>query len=151
MPKTSQPEYELDLNLRLYKNPNLFMQKMDEYHVLYAPDHDGYPVIASPLAVSIMREFDTGNSAGRAVASATSRGHTFGKCVDIIAQLEEHGFLLAAAPKKRAIPTDFQKLPNALSVWLHINNHCNLDCSYCFVNKFTSEMTSETIRRVVGN
>lgn len=29
-----------------------------------------------------------------------------------------------------------------LSFWIHVNNHCNLDCSYCFVSKFRATMST---------
>jgi uncharacterized protein len=40
-----------------------------------------------------------------------------------------------------------------LSIWLHVNNYCNLDCDYCFVEKDHAAMTREvmaaTISRIV--
>jgi uncharacterized protein len=42
-----------------------------------------------------------------------------------------------------------QQPPTEIAVWLHINNNCNLGCSYCFVEKDASVMTGETIAKVV--
>ena len=33
---------------------------------------------------------------------------------------------------------------NVLASWLHISNNCNLDCSYCYINKSSDNMTLET-------
>ena len=37
-----------------------------------------------------------------------------------------------------------QSTPDALNVWLHITNACNLHCSYCYVNKSNEHMSLET-------
>lgn len=36
-----------------------------------------------------------------------------------------------------------QAAPQALSVWLHVTNRCNLECDYCYVAKTDSDMTDE--------
>ena len=37
-----------------------------------------------------------------------------------------------------------------MGLWVHVNNHCNLDCEYCFVEKFKSTMQPEIVAQTVN-
>lgn len=45
---------------------------------------------------------------------------------------------------------DFHQ-PKTIHVWFHITNQCNLNCSYCFVNKTPEEMGTATIEASISN
>ncbi|MBN2386393.1 MAG: SPASM domain-containing protein [Anaerolineales bacterium] len=39
--------------------------------------------------------------------------------------------------------------PEALTVWLHVTNACNLDCPYCYVHKSSASMSLEVGRKTI--
>ncbi|MEK7989687.1 MAG: radical SAM protein [Thiotrichaceae bacterium] len=43
-----------------------------------------------------------------------------------------------------------QQRTETLTVWLHVTNACNLDCSYCYVNKTTEQMNEITGKNAIN-
>jgi uncharacterized protein len=41
------------------------------------------------------------------------------------------------------------RMPETLTVWLHVTNHCNLACDYCYLNKNSEHMDLETGKKAV--
>lgn len=80
-------------------------------------------------------------------------GSDFDFVFSAIAFLEENGFLRSAPatlpyePPAEAGILDLQ----SFGIWLHINNDCNLACSYCFVtDKSHTAMSTETINKTAS-
>lgn len=38
-----------------------------------------------------------------------------------------------------------------LACWVHLTNQCNLDCSYCYINKDTESMSLDTMKKVISS
>lgn len=130
-----------DLSTRLYKSKRLFERAEDGSVFLFAPDRPGLPVLVNNWVRDLLDAFEGGASVGDLLARGIGGERDLGDVFTTIGFLEEHGFLTnRSEPEPYGVSTDrYQKIPDSFSVWLSINNSCNLGCSYCFVEEMSKE------------
>lgn len=155
--KPSQQVYTYDLNVTLFSSSRTFSEAIDtEYSVLFAPDISGLPLLVKSWIIDLLKEFDNGSTCAAAIGRYIGKTRAdFLDCLGVIGELETRGFLRTAPDPVRYHAHEVT--PDAvagMSIWLHINNHCNLDCSYCFVDKDGAYMPDtvmmETVERIVA-
>jgi uncharacterized protein len=124
-----------DLGARLHYPESLFTEQIGERWVAFAPDRLGLPVVLDRRAIDLLRAFR--HSAVVSDVLATQRD--FADALNIIANLEERGFLRdTPMTLPYPVPPASGKASN-FSIWLHITNWCNLGCEYCFVGEKTHD------------
>lgn len=143
--------FDVDFGAKLYSASNLYSRFLGNNVVLFSPDHSGYPIMVDKPVYEAITLCKDGLQASNLMQELCKHGLEADECITAISTMEDRGFLgpSAGSPRNAALP--FFDAPDKLEVWLHINNHCNLDCDYCFVDKFQSEMSSEVIDKVIGH
>lgn len=148
----SPPEckFEYSLGTTLFASDRVFMRPLDQHHVVFSPDTQGGPFLVSDPIRQLISRFEGGASVGEALIGAAPGKLSFGGLLDAVSFLEDRGVLRSESTPLRYSATRLDQTPaRGISVWFHINNHCNLDCSYCFVHKFKSAMDDETFATFV--
>src|SRR5689334_13001086 len=129
----------------LFASTRMWQERAGANWVLFAPDRRGLPVVANPAVIEILDLFRTGNSiqeAIRVVRDSPDSRLDVEQADRIITFLVERSFLREQPDPSRYEARDASAYkPETFSIWLHINNHCNLDCAYCFVDKSQAEMS----------
>lgn len=138
-----------DLSRKLFISGRLFRAPLERGYVLFNPDFYGLPIVAADWVVRIMDGFVGGAHVGAVLGSLPETVH-LGDSLDVIEYLEDHGFLRASPTPERYTAAELgSEATRGIGIWLHVNNHCNLDCEYCFVQKSKSTMSSETVAQTV--
>jgi len=148
---------ELSLSQKLYASKRLYSAQIEGGWVVFAPDQSGFPSVIDEWSYRILKKFENGSSVSEVLESVdpSDPESSVVDAFEVIDFLREKNFVRASEDPDRYSPYDNTKSePNSFGVWLHINNHCNLDCDYCFVDKSKVEMTDEvmsaTIDRLVS-
>lgn len=133
----------------LHTSKRVWRDRIGSHSVLFAPDRRGLPVVADQRAVAVLEAFDGGAPVSEALRRTSETQPTvlpIEQCHDLVQFFVERGFLRGSPDPSRYSATDLAgSEPDAFSIWLHINNHCNLDCAYCFVDKSPVEMSDEVM------
>lgn len=106
------------------------------------------PVLVDSDVKSVLDHFDGGSSVGQLAFNNPSK-LTFSELLNTINDLYERGFLREQPDPDRFTPRPVRVSRRAMNIWVHINNFCNLDCSYCFVEHSKIYMKEETIANTV--
>lgn len=145
--------YICNLSTVLFKSNRIFEFRIDDdFWVLFSPDWPGLPVLTHDWVHRILDSFHDGVRISD-VLYDLQINHTsleiFDRNFAAIRFLEEKGFLRdepSNLPYEIPIDSGITN-PNSLGFWIHINNNCNLDCSYCFVEgKSNTAMSIEVIK-----
>ena len=138
-----------DLSASLFTSGHLFRAPLDRGHVVFNPDRRGLPIVVNEWASSILEGFVGGNRIGRVLGSLPN-SVALDDALDLVEYLEGSGFIRKEPTAPRYTADEFSiDSARGLGIWVHINNHCNLDCEYCFVDKFKSTMDPATVARTV--
>lgn len=142
---------ECDLGVKLYSSRWTFSHTLGSQTILYSPDSDGMPILASDPVYDLYRMFSDGAVAGEALGLWLQEGGgAFLDGVNAIKTLIEKGFLRDKPDPEKFSRISYTPSKRALNVWLHINNNCNLDCSYCFVKNSTDQISDKVIGETVS-
>ncbi len=143
----SQSAY--DLSATLFKSGRLYDAPLDHGHVLFNPDWRGLPILVNDWVAEIVAAFDGGAHLGDVLAELPE-SVDLGEALDVVEYLEQTGFLRPSPTPERYTAGEFSnESTRGMGIWVHVNNHCNLDCEYCFVDKFKSTMKPETVTQTV--
>jgi len=129
----------------------MWQEQIDDYWVLFAPDMRGLPVVVSPSVITILDRFRTGATVN-SVSQSASTSHALDRerVLAVAYFLFQRSFLRREQDRPRYEARDISNFkPESFSIWLHINNHCNLDCAYCFVDKSQVEMSDTVMDRTI--
>ena len=127
-------ELRRNLGAKLFSSSRMWKCQKGEYELLFAPDLPGLPVLVTPRVFKLLDRFNGGATVGEVLAARCDEGE-FDFLISAIGFLEERGFLKPAPdpPAYEISAEDHERKPPEMTVWLHITNHCNLGCDYCFV------------------
>jgi uncharacterized protein len=138
-----------DLSATLFASGRLFHAPLTQGEVFFNPDWRGFPIVVNDWVGDMLGEFANGAVVG-SVLSQLPESVDLGLALDTIDFLEQSGFLRGAPTPARYRASEFSaENSKGMGIWVHVNNHCNLDCEYCFVNKFKSTMQPEVVARTV--
>ena len=138
-----------DLSATLFASGRLFSAPLGAAHVLFNPDRRGLPIVVDDWVAELVNDFTEGARIGD-VLSALPDSVELTDALDVTQYLEENGFLRKDRTALRYTAGEFADTSShAMGMWVHINNHCNLACEYCFVNKFKSTMRPEIVAQTV--
>jgi uncharacterized protein len=144
--------FKYDLNTKFYYSTRIYSRPVGDHELLFAPDFYGAPFLVSKAIFRLTTQFTSGATVGEVLSSNMSADLEFGKLLDILAFLEGRGILKSEPTPSRYSATALDQSPaREISIWFHINNHCNLDCGYCFVKKFQSAMDDQTFAEFADN
>jgi uncharacterized protein len=135
----------------LFKSTRLHQDNLGQHWVLFAPDTRGFPVVVADRVMRVLDSY-SGGATFDAVAELMKNQHMeIDELRTIVDSLVRLTFLRPKEDSRRYEAKDLAAhTPDTFSVWLHINNHCNLDCAYCFVDKSDAEMSDEIIDQTVA-
>jgi uncharacterized protein len=68
--------------------------------------------------------------------------------LEALSALLAGGYLRSPAVEPTSPPAPPERFFNT---WVHITNHCNLDCPYCYVAKTHDHMSDEVLARILGS
>lgn len=143
--------YVCDFSAKLFKSSRMFEHQLDEKWIVFAPDFPGLPVVVDGWVHDILNGFQKGATASDVISAVQSRQGSrcsFDKIFSAISFLEENGFVRispAPLPYERPAEPGIAQV-DSFGIWLHINNDCNLACSYCFVgDKSRTAMSNDVI------
>ena len=153
-PSEQQQRQMFNFGVRLFASHRVYRERIKDSWVYFAPDAEGYPVLVQNWVNEVFNSFANGDFAGRVISYHSKNIPAF-KLMEAISLLEERGFLRDAPSAKRYTAIDGRdSVGKGFGIWLHINNYCNLDCEYCFVDKFKAQMSrdvmAETIAKIVS-
>lgn len=144
-------KFECNLGATLFKSRWTFEHPMDRQTLLYAPDWPGMPVLVSEDVKLLCDQFSGGASVGTVLSNFQGRnGKGFMEWFTVVNDLVERGFLRDAPDPDQFTPKPYEPTKKSMNVWLHINNYCNLECSYCFVEHTKIYMEEPTIDSTVS-
>lgn len=110
---------------------SLYLKELPQAHALmFNPFMDDGVVVANSAAYDIWRTFESPRRVN-SLPKQTNYG------IENLSHQMYHLGLLQQAATKKITPI---KQRQALTVWLHIINDCNLSCSYCYVSKSAAQM-----------
>jgi uncharacterized protein len=136
----------------LWTSSRMWQEQVDDFWVLFAPDRRGLPVVVSQRVAEILDLCRGGATKTSIVDDCVASASTLDReqAVALADFLIARGFLREEMDRPRYEARDVSDYkPETFSIWLHINNHCNLDCAYCFVDKSHAEMSDEVMDRAV--
>jgi uncharacterized protein len=142
-----------DLGATLHIARRLFTETVEDRVLVYVPDHIGLPLLITDEESAVLSTFSSGSSIGDAISALQGRIEMpFSTIIETVAALEARGFLRTdenddVGYQPRSLPETNSM--RSMNVWLHINNECNLGCSYCFVTKTDEAMSEDTIQATV--
>lgn len=140
------------LNSMLWTSMRMWQEQVDDHWVLFAPDRRGLPVVVSERVMAILERCRDGTTIDSVVESARISHIPLdaNQALAVIDFLRQRSFLREQQDRARYEARDVAELrPESFSIWLHINNHCNLDCAYCFVDKSHAEMSDAVMDRTI--
>jgi uncharacterized protein len=142
--------YACDLSAVLFKSNRIFEFKIDDHWILFAPDWLGLPVIIDEWVYHVLDRFHDGACVSDVLYDLQVNQispEIFDKNFAAISFLEEKGFLRNNPSNlPYEIPTDSGTTNiDSFGVWLHVNNNCNLACSYCFVEEKSNTTMSPEV------
>lgn len=144
--------FEYDLETKLFLSSRVYSVPAETHQLVFSPDTYGAPFLVSGDVWRLIEQFKDGSTVGHALLGAMPEELDFGELLDVVSLLEVRGILRGDRAPRRYLATRLDQNPaREISVWFHINNHCNLDCSYCFVHKFKSSMDEETFTTFADN
>jgi uncharacterized protein len=124
---------------------------MAPYTLLYAPDWPGMPVLVTDDVRQLYDDFSDGAPVGEVLSQFQGRtGKGFMEWLSVVNELVERGFLRDVPDAATFTPKPYHPSRKSMNVWLHINNYCNLACSYCFVEHTKTYMEEPTIDSTVS-
>lgn len=147
-------EYVCDFSVKLFKHARIFEHHINDKWIMFAPDWPGFPIVITDRSHDILNSFIDGaivSDVLNKIQFSEGVKYDFESAMSAIAVLEERGFLRTSPfGLPYSISSSISELkPQSISIWLHINNDCNLACSYCFVkNKSKTTMKPETFENV---
>jgi len=146
--------YKCNLGITLHLSQRMYKARIKNKWIIYAPDTAGLPILISNDTYQLLQCFINGQKIGHVISTLGRLDIKVDKLIEMISFLEEKGFLKTEKTPARYSAYDTHNSdPTSFGIWLHINNQCNLECSYCFVNKFDKTMdkpvTDETIFNIV--
>jgi len=125
-----------DLSERLFRSGRVFRAPIDCGHVVFNPDWRGLPIVVNDWVDNLLTLFTGGAQVGD-VLSVLPESVELGEALDVAEYLEHNGFLRPEPTAPRYTATEFSnESSRGMGIWVHVNNHCNLDCEYCFGDKF---------------
>jgi uncharacterized protein len=138
--ETDVIHYAYDFSVKLYKTLTIFEYNLsDNYWVLFTPDWPGFPIVVDGYVHTTLSYFEGGATVSDVLTRLYNEGDSHYKLDQVlssIGMLEEKGFL---RNYHSVLPYTVPEIENSkfefFEVWLHINDDCNLSCSYCFVKK----------------
>ena len=140
---------DYNLSATLHASARMFDHALERGHVLFNPDRPGLPIVVNDWIAGMAAGFAHGAHIGEVLAGLPEQVD-LGQALDVIEYLEGRGFLRSEPTPARYTATEFSvDSSRSMGLWVHVNNHCNLDCDYCFVEKFKSTMNPETVARTV--
>jgi len=139
---------DYDLSAALHASGRMFDHALERGHVLFNPDMPGLPIVVSDWIAGMVAGFSGGTRIGEVLADLPEQ-IDLGQALDVIEYLEGGGFLRSEPTPARYAAAEFSADSSGMGIWVHVNNHCNLDCDYCFVDKFKSTMNPETVASTV--
>jgi uncharacterized protein len=146
-----RPLAEYDFGVPLYASRWTFRQETGPHTLLYTPDRPGMPILVSDEIAAVYDAFAGGATAGAIIARFSSeRGRSFTYWLKIIEQLMERGFLREAPDADFFTPERHTSPKTTMNIWLHVNNNCNLACSYCFVEHTKMALNPEVIKETTA-
>jgi uncharacterized protein len=145
----STTQIQCNLGTRLYKARWTFEYPLENYTLLYSPDAPGMPVLVETHVKELLNLFRDGRSVGDVIAQGSCRDMNFVQLLRTVNDLFDRGFLREQPDPDRFVPKRNHPSRRAMNIWVHINNYCNLACSYCFVEHTKIHMRDETIARTV--
>ena len=140
-------KYRFNLSTQLYAARYTFQHGLGDHTLLYSPDWEGMPIIVPNATVSLIEHFRKGSTVLKvAYARDEMSGAQLQELVRPINFLYERGFLRESQDPERYTPVGPDKATplREFEAWVHINNNCNLACSYCFVKQTPEAMTPAT-------
>lgn len=150
----STPRFS-DEDALLHATGRMWRDRVGSHWVMFAPDRRGLPIIGDERAVTVLDAFNGGASVGDVIHHISAKdlsGLSREACYDLVDFFVKRGFLRPAPDNHRYSASDLAAHePDGFSIWLHINNHCNLDCAYCFVDKSPVEMSAEVMDSTTEN
>lgn len=144
-------QYICDLSAVLFKSNRIFEFPLDDHWILFTPDWPGLPLIVDDWVHCVLERFCDGARVSDVLSDLQVdqiSPEIFDKNFAAISLLEEKGFLRNKPSNlPYEVPTDYCAHPlHSIAIWLHINDNCNLDCSYCYVKgKSNTSMSPEVI------
>jgi len=106
--------------------------------VVFSPDSNGDPMLIPVIGKIVLDAFECGCIVSVALRNIhATYGVPVPTLLTIINALYETRFLRGCpdSVKDTTVRSYLPSAPRSLEIWLHINNTCNLGCSYCFVNE----------------
>jgi len=146
------PSRRLPLGASVWTSTRMWQEQLDDYWVLFAPDKKGLPVVASQPVISILDQCRAGATIESIVKSASTYHPPLDpdQALAVVDFLMQRSFLREEEDRPRYEARDVGDFrPESFSIWLHINNHCNLDCAYCFVDKSQVEMSNPVMDQTI--
>jgi sulfatase maturation enzyme AslB (radical SAM superfamily) len=150
---TITPKYVYDLGAPLYLSRWTYERPMAQnYTLLYSPDSTGMPILVSLSKHELYRSFVNGAVVGEVIQRQQGRtGASFTEIMRSINELVDRGFVRDTKDPPFFKPEPYRPNRKRMNIWLHINNNCNLACSYCFVEHTNTRMEEKTLSRAVVN
>lgn len=142
------PEHALDkqhiLTLTLQWTSSLHIQECSPEHWLVCnPVGVGRIAVLDREAMQLLLQFATPTVVAQAMPGIPGLDHH--DLTHIMEMFLNAGFLTA---RGSALSPGWNEMPQ-LTAWIHMTNDCNLRCSYCYLDKTSEHMASETARKAV--
>lgn len=136
----------------IFKQVSVYEQQIDAEHLLlYNPDvTDG--IVLADAASARLRDLAPGLTRDDAILADGRDAHLVSAELDYLVDrgmLQVSGLASDSAPTRVPIALGSRPQRPTISVWLHITNACNLDCTYCYIDKSAGRMTPEMAQATV--
>ena len=147
--ESNRGKVQYDLGVPLFHSRWTFEHAIPPYTLLYSPDSPGLPILVTTHVKRIYDAFRSGATLGE-VSAALHSTASFTDCLTVTNDLVERGFLREQLDPPHFSPKPQPPSMKGMNIWLHINNYCNLACSYCFVDHTKAHMKEDTIDATVA-
>lgn len=127
---------KLSEKIPIYQKANLFIAPIiGEFSFAFNPNKSHGPIVISQATLRLLESFQTPRSLFEGVSSIESAPEAF----EMARHLVENGLLVQQGSNELVE----QLRPNTLTAWLHITENCNLQCDYCYLEKYPRSMQKD--------
>lgn len=143
---------ELEEEEILIKAPRLYRDQIKKYLLLYKARGDQGFVLLIGKAREVFLLCDGRKTVGEISFILCKHGLDKVEVLTILSALVNKKVLVPASKINKVVAQDKKYAARqALGIWLHITNACNLRCSYCYINKNNGGMPMSIAEKTILN
>ncbi len=133
---------------KIYQSDLLFKYNLGNHLLIYNPVGDHRMILLDSAAQQVFK-ICLNHTLSQVCDHHLLRNLSKKRIISTVSRLADYGFLSIGKPAISNISQSPHK--QSLSLWLHLTNRCNFNCSYCYIAKDNGHMSSSVMKTTISN